>query len=150
MRAGGSWANLALKLSGWLLLYRAGQSSDTKKLLPRAATPVSEQQKKFCENFHTFLTVGRVGNIIREKHKPKNSGRGRVRFHFINSQVSQVRPEETQKFRVGLGFRIFWVFAHSTQVALYKNLGRFNKIPFKSLLSVQIKRAIKESPAESH
>ena len=43
-----------------------------------------------------------------KKPKPENLGPGRAGFHLLKFQVSQLRHQKTQKFRVG--FRIFLGF----------------------------------------
>ena len=50
----------------------------------------------------------------------------------------------TPNFFQAATLKKIWVEAtvQKSQVATYKNLGRFYRVPFKSLLRVQIKRAI--------
>ena len=71
---------------------------------------------KFSHLLQNVRVCNRVPKTRKPEKKPEteNSGRVRTRFHFIKFQVSQVRPEETRKFRVGSGFGYFRVFAHSS------------------------------------
>ena len=59
----------------------------------------------------------------------------------------------TPNFFQAATLKTIWVEAtvQKSQVATYKNLGRFYRVPFKSLLRVQIKRAMsKDSNATSY
>ena len=49
----------------------------------------------------------------KKKPEPELSGRGRVGFHLIKFQVSRAMPKRNPKIRVGSGFGILQVFAHS-------------------------------------
>ena len=55
-----------------------------------------------------------------KKPEPELSGRGRVRFHLIKFQVSRAMLKRNPKIRVGSGFGILQVFAHSL-VETYSN-----------------------------
>ena len=52
-----------------------------------------------------------------KRPEPELSGRGQVRFHLIKVQVSRAMPKRNPKIRVGSGFEILQVFAHSTSDA---------------------------------
>ena len=53
-----------------------------------------------------------------KKPEPELSGRGRVGFHLIKFQVSRAMPKRNPKIRVGSGFGILQVFAHSNEYPL--------------------------------
>ena len=52
-----------------------------------------------------------------KKPEPELSGRGQVGFLLIKVQVSRAMPKRNPKIRVGSGFGILQVFAHSTRLA---------------------------------
>ena len=51
-----------------------------------------------------------------KKPEPELSGRGQVGFHLIKVQVSRAMPKRNPKIRVGSGFGILQVFAHSKYI----------------------------------
>ena len=68
-----------------------------------------------------------------KKPEPELSGRGQVRFHLIKVQVSRAMPKRNPKIRVGSGFGILQVFAHSN-----RDISIQNQYPLEMEISVRI------------
>ena len=61
---------------------------------------------------HVMLVSQKPG-IPEIKPEPESTGPGRVGFHLIKFQVSRAMLKRNPKIRVGSGFGILQVFAHS-------------------------------------